>query len=88
MYSAKFYLESSDYQLTTIWRSPGGITCDLILVDGKKQEGAFTCQSPDRYKAQTTFNCLKHVSQKKSAYMYFGHGSDTAESGNFYIWCE
>jgi len=86
-FSATFNLESPEYQLTTVWRSPNGITCDIILVDGKKQEGAFTCRSPDRYKAQTTFNCSVHVSKKQSAFMYFSHGGDIAESGDFYIWC-
>ena len=87
-YSASFNLESSEYQLTTVWRSPKGIACDIMLVNPKKLKGAFTCQSLNGYKAQTTFDCSIHVSMQQSAYMYFGQIDNAEETGNFHIWCE
>ena len=87
-YSASFNLESSEYQLTTVWRSPKGITCDIMLIHPTKPDGVFTCQSPNRYKAQTTFDCSVHVSMKQSAFMYFGQIDNAEETGNFSIWCE
>jgi hypothetical protein len=87
-YSASFDLDKSNYYYKTIWRSPKGINCDISILDTTKKEGMFTCESPESYKAQTTFNCATDTSIDKSTYMFFGHVGFADEIGNFYIWCE